>query len=101
MPWQEDESSESSSRPADRGLCTPQDGLGWTPLMMAASRSDAEDIVELLLRRGAEVNMKSTPRAPLFTLLRVLSVLVSGPRTQRSALRRTERRALRDAPCCA
>ncbi|OCK86383.1 putative proteasome regulatory particle subunit [Lepidopterella palustris CBS 459.81] len=36
-----------------------QDGSGWTSLMMAASRKDADDIVDLLLRKDADVNMKS------------------------------------------
>lgn len=37
-----------------------KDGLGWTPLMMAASLKDGDDIVDLLLRKGADVNMTST-----------------------------------------
>ena len=36
-----------------------QDGSGWTPLMMAASLKDADAIVDLLLRKGADVNIKS------------------------------------------
>ena len=35
------------------------DGSGWTPLMMACSRKDGEKIVELLLRKDADVNAKS------------------------------------------
>lgn len=46
-----------------------QDGMGWTPLMMAASRKDADDIVDLLLRKGADVNMTSmSPPYPLVTV---------------------------------
>lgn len=38
-----------------------QDGLGWTPLMIAASLKDAEGdkVIELLLRKGADVTIKS------------------------------------------
>lgn len=38
-----------------------QDGSGWTPLMIAASLKNAEGdpIVDLLLRKEAEVNIKS------------------------------------------
>lgn len=38
--------------------CT-QDGSGWTPLMIAASLKDGEDLVNLLLQKGADVNLKS------------------------------------------
>jgi ankyrin repeat protein len=38
-----------------------QDGSGWTPLMIAASLKNAEGdaIVDLLLRKDADVNIKS------------------------------------------
>lgn len=36
-----------------------QDGSGWTPLMIAASVKDGEDLVDLLLRKDADVNAKS------------------------------------------
>jgi 26S proteasome non-ATPase regulatory subunit 10 len=36
------------------------DGSGWTALMMACSRKDAEAIVNLLLAKDADVNAKST-----------------------------------------
>lgn len=35
------------------------DGSGWTPLMMACSRKDAERIVDLLLSKDADVNAKN------------------------------------------
>jgi len=41
-----------------------QDGSGWTPLMMATSRKDAEEIVDLLLKKDADVNMKSKKPSP-------------------------------------
>lgn len=34
-----------------------QDGLGWTPLMMASSLKDSDATVDLLLSKGADVNM--------------------------------------------
>jgi 26S proteasome non-ATPase regulatory subunit 10 len=33
--------------------------MGWTPLMMASSVKDGEPLVELLLSKGADVNMTS------------------------------------------
>ncbi|MCJ1297219.1 hypothetical protein MMC08_000005 [Hypocenomyce scalaris] len=36
-----------------------QDGSGWTPLMMAASLREGDEIVDLLLNREADVNFKS------------------------------------------
>jgi 26S proteasome non-ATPase regulatory subunit 10 len=36
-----------------------QDGLGWTPLMMACSRKDGEAVIDLLLKKDADVNMKN------------------------------------------
>ncbi|KAK2063828.1 ankyrin [Colletotrichum caudatum] len=36
-----------------------QDGSGWTPLMIAASLKDGEALVNLLLQKGADVNLKS------------------------------------------
>ncbi|KAH9870798.1 hypothetical protein IAQ61_006277 [Plenodomus lingam] len=35
------------------------DGSGWTPLMMACSRKEAEQIVDLLLSKEADVNAKN------------------------------------------
>jgi ankyrin repeat protein len=39
-----------------------QDGSNWTPLMIAASLKAAEGdkIIDLLLRKGADVNVKSS-----------------------------------------
>ncbi|KZL80977.1 ankyrin repeat-containing protein [Colletotrichum incanum] len=36
-----------------------QDGSGWTPLMIAASLKDGEALVNLLLQKGADVNLKN------------------------------------------
>ncbi|KAH8808409.1 ankyrin repeat-containing domain protein [Xylogone sp. PMI_703] len=35
-----------------------EDGVGWTPLMMAVSLKDREDLVDLFLQKGADVNAK-------------------------------------------
>ena len=37
-----------------------QDGLGWTPLMIACSVKDGDESVDLLLAKGASVNMTNT-----------------------------------------
>ena len=37
-----------------------QDASGWTPLMIAASLREGDDLVDLLLSKEAEVNVKST-----------------------------------------
>ncbi|KAK5010527.1 hypothetical protein LTR28_009328 [Elasticomyces elasticus] len=36
-----------------------QDSAGWTPLMMAASLKNSDTVLDLLLNKGADVNMKS------------------------------------------
>ncbi|KAI1186034.1 ankyrin repeat-containing domain protein [Nemania serpens] len=36
-----------------------EDDSGWTPLMISASIKDGADIVDVLLRRGADVNQKN------------------------------------------
>lgn len=50
-------------KPADLPLSTytyvQQDGSGWTPLMIAVSLKDGEEMVDLLLQKGADVNQKS------------------------------------------
>lgn len=38
-----------------------QDGSGWTPLMIASSLRDGDDVVDLLLAKGADVSCKSQP----------------------------------------
>lgn len=58
-------------------MCTyvhTQDSSGWTPLMIASSLRDADDVVDLLLNKEADVNAKSTS---LLTL--PLSSFVSFP----------------------
>lgn len=37
-----------------------QDGSGWTPLMIACSIKDGDEIIDLLLKREADVNLKSS-----------------------------------------
>ena len=36
-----------------------QDGSGWTPLMIASSLPEGDELVDLLLAKGADVNAKS------------------------------------------
>ncbi|KAI9839918.1 MAG: hypothetical protein M1819_000110 [Sarea resinae] len=36
-----------------------QDGSGWTPLMIASSLKDGDELVDLLLRKDADVNAKN------------------------------------------
>lgn len=36
-----------------------QDGSGWTPLMIAVSLKEGEDLVNLFLSKGADVNETS------------------------------------------
>ena len=36
-----------------------QDGSGWTPLMIASSLQEGDELVDLLLHKGADVNSKS------------------------------------------
>ncbi|KAI1765997.1 ankyrin repeat-containing domain protein [Hypoxylon sp. FL1150] len=36
-----------------------EDDSGWTPLMIAASVKDGDQVVELLLSRGADINQKN------------------------------------------
>lgn len=38
-----------------------QDGSGWTLLMIAVSLKNGEQLVDLLLQKGADVNMKNGP----------------------------------------
>ena len=40
-------------------LTCMQDASGWTPLMIAASLREGDDLVDLLLSKEAEVNVKS------------------------------------------
>jgi len=41
-----------------------QDGSGWTPLMIASSLPEGDELVDLLLRKGADVNAKSRISVP-------------------------------------
>lgn len=36
-----------------------QDGSGWSPLMITCSIKDGDEIIDLLLAREADVNLKS------------------------------------------
>lgn len=47
--------------------CRLQDGSGWTPLMIAVSLKEGDELVDLFLRKDADVNAKSTHLSlPLF-----------------------------------
>jgi len=37
-----------------------QDSAGWTPLMIASSLREGEDVIDVLLKKEADVNVKST-----------------------------------------
>lgn len=41
-----------------------QDGSGWTPLMIASSLTEGDEVVDLLLSKGADVNAKSRISVP-------------------------------------
>ncbi len=41
-----------------------QDGSGWTPLMIASSLPEGDELVDLLLSKGADVNAKSRISVP-------------------------------------
>lgn len=43
----------------DQVTKSQQDGSGWTPLMIAVSLKDREDLVDLFLRKEADVDAKS------------------------------------------
>lgn len=43
----------------DHCLHVGQDASGWTPLMIAASLRDGDDLIDLLLTKEADVNAKS------------------------------------------
>ncbi len=43
-----------------------QDGAGWTPLMIAVSLKEGEELAKLFLQKGADVNAKSMFLPPLF-----------------------------------
>lgn len=45
---------------ADLSSSTVQDGSGWTPLMIASSLKEGDALVDLLLSKEADVNVKST-----------------------------------------
>ncbi|KAI9881020.1 MAG: hypothetical protein M1830_008902 [Pleopsidium flavum] len=40
-----------------------QDGSGWTPLMIASSLREGDELVDMLLRKEADVNLKSMSRS--------------------------------------
>lgn len=41
-----------------------EDDLAWTPLMMASNLIDGDQIVALLLQKGADATLKSKLRPP-------------------------------------
>ncbi|KAH7323738.1 ankyrin repeat-containing domain protein [Rhexocercosporidium sp. MPI-PUGE-AT-0058] len=79
-----------------------QDGSGWTPLMIAVSLKDGEELVDLLLRKDADVNAKSKfhrpstslptspltlPNSPLIPNIRRRQRSTSSPRRKTSTSR--------------
>ena len=51
-----------------------QDGLGWTPLMIASSIKDGEALARLFLGRDADVNAKSACQFPLILLFPLVTM---------------------------
>lgn len=51
-----------------------QDGSGWTPLMIASSLPEGDELVDLLLSKGADVNAKSR----ISVLLRDYATVANG-----------------------
>ncbi|KAI4229695.1 MAG: hypothetical protein L6R36_000611 [Xanthoria steineri] len=67
-----------------------QDGSGWTPLMIASSLREGETMVDLLLSKDADVNIKSAsrlPPSPLTTPTQPKRLTIQNPkfRLQRTA----------------
>ncbi len=48
----------------------PQDASGWTPLMIASSLRDGDDVVDLLLSKNADATMKSASLFPSNPLMK-------------------------------
>jgi len=48
-----------SGRMTTRAKTAAQDGSGWTPLHIGSNIKDNDELVELLLKQGADVNAKS------------------------------------------
>lgn len=53
-----------------------QDDSGWTPLMIAVNVADSDNVVSLLLQKGADINIKSKDTLPHFVLLSVANLIL-------------------------
>lgn len=52
-----------------------EDESGWSPLMIAANVQDSEEVLNILLRRDADVNQKSMRKRPKPLSSNTLSLL--------------------------
>lgn len=55
-----------------------QDASGWTPLMVASSLPEGDMFVDILLQKGADVNIKSKENRLVVMKQRLIEICFSG-----------------------